>query len=39
MISNKWDDSKGKCAVSGVKMTHHRDGSGKGYLQMFLLIE
>ena len=28
-IKKKWDDSKGKCAVSGIKMTHHRDGSGK----------
>ena len=28
-IKKKWDDAKGKCSVSGMKMTHHRDGSGK----------
>ena len=24
-----WDQQNGKCALSGVQMTHHRDGSGK----------
>lgn len=28
-IKKKWDDAKGKCSVSGMKMTHYRDGSGK----------
>lgn len=23
-----WDEQKGKCAVSGVALTHHLDGSG-----------
>ena len=24
-----WEQQRGKCAISGVQMTHHRDGSGK----------
>lgn len=24
-----WDNQNGKCALSGVQMTHHRDGSGR----------
>tara|TARA_R110000851_G_scaffold45974_1_gene112246 strand:+ start:303 stop:785 length:483 start_codon:yes stop_codon:yes gene_type:complete len=28
-IKKKWEDCKGKCSVSGMTMTHHRDGSGK----------
>lgn len=28
-IKDKWEKNKGKCLVTGIQMTHHRDGSGK----------